>query len=740
MTTGMVDEVLAIFREEGLDLTRRGLTALNACANAAGDARKKHLQEVARILHTLKGAAAAVGNDEILNSAHTLEDQVALLTTLSPSAAFDPVFQALERIEASLEKGTAPKVPVPVPFPMPRPELRAAAESEPSIRPKSRRPPSKAAPDMNDGGAQLNASFAEWLRVPPERVDQLQAHLGELVLTRLQQDELIDRMIALRTAASSTMVRQRDLSSMLLELRSELSPDSFRRLRIGTQALVRGFSDFHEGLQSVCRDARVLQAQSGVVSQAVEESIADLRLMPLGPFLEGFARSARDAARKESKVIRFTVNAEGAEVDRTVLTRLHEALLHLVRNAVVHGLESPKERVAKGKASEGSLTLEATVQGSEAEIRIIDDGRGIDAERVRRKAEAIGLSVQEDLLELLTHPGFSTRDEVDDLAGRGVGLDVVASIVRGLNGSLHMSSECDRGTVFSVRVPITASTTMGLILQVGEQRFGIMLSGVERVIRPSADEIERVEGRPSVNVGGELVSLVALADLLGIQESEGLGSRIPVVVLSQARRRLALAVSEIPGEQPLVVRPFGRAFRTAELFVGGAVQADHSVIPVLSTPALFAKASRSPSRDSFETPAITRGREAQERKALVVDDSITMRTMLRNILGAAGYHVTVAEDGAEALTRLDEMDECHVIVTDLQMPRIDGIELCLRVREREGRYVPIVMVTSVDEDEEKTRAISAGADAYVVKASFEQVSFLRRIDALVHGEMQSEAL
>jgi two-component system chemotaxis sensor kinase CheA len=601
--------------------------------------------------------------------------------------------------------------------------------ARPARAPRARPAPLPAAPQQGDGGS----AFAEWLRVSPERIDHLHAQLGELVLTRLQQDRLVERMVRLRTSAARAMTRERELSRALFEARAELPPELWRRLKGFTQSSTSGWSSLVESLQTVCREARVIQAQSAVVSQSVEESIQGLRLMPLAPFFENYAKSVRDAARRSAKEVRFHVRADGTEIDRAVLTRLSDALLHLVRNAVVHGLEKPDQRLALGKPIEGNLTLEARSAGTHAVILVSDDGAGVDEERVRAKARALGLDDSVDILELLTHPGFSTRDSVDELSGRGVGLDVVLGIVRGLNGTLELTSLRGQGTVFTIRVPIAASTTMGLVLELGKHRFGVLLGDVERVLRPAPSEIQQVEGRPAVLVGNERVALVALSDVLGVQLEAQAREHIPVVVLHHGRNRLALAVDEIPGEHAFVVRPFGPAFRNAELFIGGAVQPDHSVVPVIGTAALFARAMRTSAAGLSRTLTAAHKRAPSNLHALVVDDSITMRTLIRNVLTAAGYQVTVAEDGVAALERLDEMASCHIVITDLQMPRMDGIELCTNIRLRPGSYVPIVMVTSVDEDEEKSRALAAGADAYVVKASFEQALFLKRVDTLVRG-------
>jgi len=732
VTIDAPEAVLAIFRDEAANLIQRTAAALNRADNAQGEARKKQIAEVCRLLHTLKGAAAAVGHDAIKQATHELEDRVGERAEAGDAARLADLFDAVEAIEELVSQNSALAVEAAPVAPAPTPAAPVSLGRAP-IASADRATDQRATLAHDGAESEATPAFAEWLRVPPERLDQLHAHVGELVLARLQQDELVDRMIHLRSAVAQAMARQRELTRALTELRSELGPDSWRRLKLSTQGVTSRWGALLGNLQTICRDARVLQAQASVVGQGVEESIRDLRLMPLTPFFEGFAKSAREAARSADKFVRFYVRADGAEVDRSVLTRLHDALLHLVRNAVVHGIESPAERARAGKTIEGTLTLEAWSAGTSAVVRVIDDGAGIDVERVRKKAAALGLPDADDVLELLTHPGFSTRDSADELAGRGVGLDVVANIVRGLEGTLELSSEPGRGAAFTLRVPIAASTTMGLILEVGKQQFGIMLNSVERVIRPSPEEIIRVEGRPALKLDGEVVGLVALGDLLGIDEDLSEQSHIPVVVLKHARRRLAVAVSEIPGEHPLVVKPFAQAFRGIDLFVGGAVQPDHSIVPVLGVAAVFARAARSGMAVLTHATRVDRARKPSNLHALVVDDSITMRTMLRNVLSAAGYQVVVAEDGKAALSVLDTMPECHVVITDLQMPELDGIGLCRSIRAREGRYVPIMMVTSVDDDDEKSRALAAGADAYAVKSTFEQSAFLARVDTLVRG-------
>lgn len=704
--------VLAVFRDEALELARGAASALNDVANNPSGGTQGW-DELRRVLHTLKGAAAAAGQAEVERVVHDLETRVHEVESAGADRALDELFVVLEQLERKLRPAAVSAPPLSV------------APPEPSAA-SSVVPPTVSTPPPV-------ATGQEWLRVSPTRIDQLESKVGELVLARLRHDALNARIVALREEHARGLAAQQAVAKALSSVRARLDRGEWEQLRdLSRQATAR-WVDLETELQSVCRDARKVQSQSSLVSAEVEESIQGLRLMPLRPFFERFAGAARDAARRTHKRVYFRVDADGAEVDRAVLTRLADPVLHLVRNAVVHGLEPPAERIGRGKGEAGTLTLQARAEGTHAEIRIADDGRGVDEAQVRRTARERGVPGADaaELLDLLTHPGFSTQAKADDLAGRGVGLDVCSSTIRSLDGLLELESEPGCGTTFVLRVPITASTSMGLVTMAGGRPFGVMLASVERVTRPNNSDYGELDGRLVVKIGDESVAVAWLADLLGLPRPQAALQRPPVIILEHGRRRLGVIVDEIPGQQALVIRRFGPAFRRMGLFVGGAVQPDHSIVPVLSVAALFERAVNAST--SVSMAALKTEIEGPAHRALVVDDSITMRTLLRNILDAAGYEVSVAENGLAALAILDGMERCDVIVTDLQMPQMDGVEFCQAVRARDMAYVPIVMVTSVAAEHERTKALAAGADAYVVKAAFEQGHFLRRVDSLVRG-------
>ena len=436
------------------------------------------------------------------------------------------------------------------------------------------------------------------------------------------------------------------------------------------------------------------------------------------------------------KKVRVEVQTGGAELDRAVIRRLRDPLLHLVRNAVVHGIELPEQRRLAGKQEVGTLFLEASTEGNRVVVRVVDDGAGISVAAVRAKAAQLelpaaneDLSQESALIEVLTQPGFSTRDIADNLAGRGIGLDVVASGVHELGGSLQLDNLPGLGCVFTLNVPITASTGIGLIVRTANQDFGIQMNHIERILRLGADDVALIEGHKTIRLHGESVALVNLAGLIGLgTQIIDFPAKRPAVVLRIGKQKMAVVVDEIPGEQTMVIKPFGPAFSRAELFLGGAVLADNAILPILHVPALFRKAAKMPRVVVEHKTEAQVLKAATKKSVLVVDDSITMRTLVRSILQATGYDVTVAHDGLSALEELQSTGARDLIITDMQMPRLDGTGLCKAVRTSDQfRHTPIIMVTSVSEAEEKQRALEAGADAYIIKSQFEQNGFIEMV-------------
>lgn len=713
----VASDVRAAFAEEAAELLRRTDSALREAAEAADRDRAALWLEALRSLHTLKGAAAAAGNGAVKTEAHSLEERVRGLQSGAESVGervSEELFACLDRIRELLRRG--------------------GGDGEGGGPASVCRPSGPETSKLDAEASPMRAGAEEHLRVRPERVDALHARLGELSFARLEYEALTSRIAVLRERLAGAVTAGRRLTSHMRSLRRHLPLPQWRTANTALEDLASSLGVAFQEAFAASRQAPMLQAHTATVITALEDGIGELRLMPLHPFFEGYAQAVREAARECGKKARIEIRAEGAEMDRAVLVRLRDALLHLVRNGVVHGIEPPEARRAAGKAESGTVLLEARCEGARAVIRVVDDGGGIDLERVRRKALQVGLidesrSLDDDaVLDLLVQPGFSTRDAADALAGRGIGLDVVASAVRGLGGQLRLDNLPGAGCVFSLEVPITASTAPVLLVQSGKHRFGILLRHVERALRVAPDDVILIEGRAAVDVGGDPLALLTLAEVLDLPAAAAAPGPRPGVVLRWGQRRLVVTVDDIPGEQTMVVKPLNRAFRGAGSILGGAIQADDTVVPVLQVAAIFDRAAALKARHREAGGETVR--PPQKRTVLVVDDSITMRSLQRNILQAAGFEVAMAHDGVSASEEFARLAHCDLIVTDLQMPRMDGVGLCQAVRGSDRPHTPILVVTAVGDPDERRRALAAGADAYIVKADFERGRFLAVVEQL----------
>jgi chemotaxis protein histidine kinase CheA len=689
-------------------------------------------RDMLRWLHTLKGAASVVGLDDVRQYVHGLEEHMRAIHENKESLDGERLAEFAGGVE-DLHVMVQRVRPDAQHFP---PPLGAA-------KPAPVKPPVQVVEEAATGAAPKKPN-TELLRLRPEKIDALHALVGELVVNRLQYDSIARRMIEIRDQVNEVSNELRSLSVFCAGLRASMNPRSHSELLTRVGRVSEAATTTTRDTSNMTRELGLLEAQSSSVSASIEDGIRELRLIPLSAFFEEFARTVREAARETGKDARLQADAGSAEIDRSVMMRLRDALGHLVRNAITHGIEPREVRLAFGKVPTGVVKIEGHCARSRAVIRVSDDGGGIDIEQVRRKALRLGILrdnemlTEDSLLDILTQPGFSTRESADGLAGRGIGLDVVAGAVRGLDGHIELSTQKGVGTVFTIEVPVTAATGLGLVVKVREHSFGILLTHVERAIRVNPKDIQSVFGRDTVMLDGGPVSIVTLAQLVGLSGTRLPTERSPAVVLRMGKQRLIVTVDDVPGDQALVVKPLGRAFVGAHYLSGAAVQPDGSTLPVLHVPALFARATASTTLGTPSIPVTHKSAHIpqvarQQRSILVVDDSMTIRTLLRNILRADNYEVTIAHDGKAGFETLMGMTRCDLVITDLEMPRMNGVELCQSIRTSSRAQVPVMVVTSVGDPVEKRRALESGADAYIIKGDFEQARFLDVVARLSGG-------
>jgi two-component system chemotaxis sensor kinase CheA len=480
--------------------------------------------------------------------------------------------------------------------------------------------------------------------------------------------------------------------------------------------------------------------QMALVIDELEQEIKRVRMLPLNTITGPFARMVRDLAKDAKKEVVLQIIGGETELDKRVLEQIKDPLIHLLRNAVDHGIELPAKREELGKPRTGTITLSAEQMGNNIVISVSDDGAGLDTESIRFALTRRGVvdvqSLSEtDVVEAIYQSGISTSPIITDISGRGVGLDVVRRNVEALHGQIDQEWTAGEGTTFRLSLPLTLTSSHGLLVRVSNQLFAIQFNAIVRIDDIAPEDISTLEGHDTVLHDGRPLTLVRLSDVLGLP-SVGLqeNGRIPYVILAAAERRMAFAVDELVDEQEVVIKGLGKQLSRVGGVLGATVMGSGDVVLILNVADLIKLALRATKRSIFdmvEETALATETKARPR-ILVVDDSITTRTLEKNILEAEGYDVLLATDGEEALSAIATEGLPDLIVSDIIMPRMDGFELTHKIKEDDQTaHLPVILVTSLDSPEDKERGIEAGADAYIVKSSFDQQSLLETIEQLI---------
>ena len=714
--------LLAIFVEELGEQVQQLNEHLLALERAPSDAES--LGGVFRVMHTLKGAARAAGVLEVESLCHLLETDLARArdaTVPLGGAAIALLFEAAdaladtgERLAAGTSLGDGPIQTVlehargrGVPSAVVPRRAAPVAPAAPSA-PKLQQPVAAAAP------APPEQPRDELVRVGMHHVDAISNAAGEVTSLAAVLGERADDLAALRLRVRRQRERPEHREDGTL---AELDREITRLLRRAGE------------------DARTLGSVSGRLSGTARR----LRQRSLRELTETLPRVVRDVARDVGKSVRIVITGEEVEADRVVVEALREPLLHLVRNAVDHGLGLPAERRAAGKPEEGTVGVAVSLRGDRLRVAISDDGRGLDHAALRRALEQRGRPVPADpaaLQRTIFDDGLSTRERATTLSGRGVGLGIVRTSVERVGGTVEVTSVAEGGTTFILEVPLSIATLRALTVQVGGALFAIPSAFVVRVDRIDARRIARVDGQAVLTTGGAPTPVTTLAALLGPPFAEpAVEDALQIVTVESGGQRLALVVDELRDERELVLRPLEHAGAAATaLTVGTALLGDGEVVLVLGVAVLMGDGTR---HVSIAAPAADRF-DPSSRRILVVDDSITSRTLEQSVLSAAGYDVITAVDGLEGW-RVIERGGIALVISDVEMPHLDGVGLCMRIRASERTAsLPVILVTSLDQPEQRARGLEAGADAYVTKSGFDQDILLDTVRQLL-GAPRGEA-
>ncbi len=478
----------------------------------------------------------------------------------------------------------------------------------------------------------------------------------------------------------------------------------------------------------------------GYLIQELHAEAMALRMLPLKTITEGFIRMVRDLSKSQGKEVDFEIRGETIEVDRMLLESLKPMLLHMLTNAVDHGIELPEERTARGKPAKGTISLLARHEGNSVVITIRDDGAGMDPKKIKQAALRRGVIDRDEAerlrddeaLYLTLRQGFSTSEIVTDISGRGVGMDVVKMNIEKVKGNLIIKSEVGVFTEIQLHLPLTLAVLDALMVSCAGEQYAIPLSSVQETIKIRTEDIATVAGKEIISVRNSSVPLFSLSRILGLGEQEATisGGKVAAVILKQRDQVIACTIDRNNGTAEIVVKGLGKQLKKVRHTFGATVMGDGNPALILDVPDIFATAEGVSSgglRKALQASqsAVSRG------KVLVVDDSITTRTMEKSILAANGYDVVIAVSAEDALERIKDTT-IDLVISDVEMPGLNGFELTARLRSiDEYRSVPVIIVSSLAKDEHKRKAIAVGAQAYIVKGAFDQGAMLDTVETLI---------
>lgn len=507
-----------------------------------------------------------------------------------------------------------------------------------------------------------------------------------------------------------------------------------KALRVKTEAQ----GEAYDVLGGTLKDLMLVTERIDLLTEDMQAEMMKVRMLPVAYLFNTFPRAMRDLAKKKDKEIDLVIEGQDTQLDKAILDEMKVPLMHLLRNSVDHGIESSEERKRQGKSASGKIKLSAGQEGSQVVISVTDDGRGIDVAKVKEIAVAKGLVSQENIqamvaeqvFQLLFTPGFSTSEEVTDISGRGVGLDVVRDTVIKLKGMVEVSSDPSRGTSFIIRLPLTLAITESLLVMAGSETYAIPVDAVIETVRIDMGDLKTVETKDVITVRGHILPVVKLHDIFGLPSKGILEKKFfPILIVQSVEKRIGILVDELLGRQEIIFKSMGDPLKHVKHIAGATILGSGRVVMILDISSIIHSAEGGVVRQSVAKPKAVTGKK--KKTILLAEDTLTTAMLEKNILESVGYSVVIARDGKEALEKAAQ-EKFDLIISDVLMPRMDGFELVSRLRrEKNYREVPIIIVTTRESDEDKRKGMEAGANAYLLKSDFTSEGLLETMERLL---------
>jgi two-component system chemotaxis sensor kinase CheA len=709
-------QLRATFRaeaQEQVSAVEAGLQSIGAALDAGGAWRPELVDPVFRAVHSLKGAARSVDLGAIESFCQMLEEEFARWKREGGA----PAPAALDKAQALVA------------------DLDAALRALEGER-------TRAAPEAAPRAAA--AEGEESVRVSLSRLTERLAAAEEMLTVKLRSRRIAEELQSVGDWFQDWHRQWQGVENAALLARRRGPQAGATLSGADAEALLR-FLDWNldqvQRLQGrLAHLAREAGSDRRQVGRLVDELLHESKMLLLSPFAtitRGMRRLVEDLARDEGKQVDFAVHGEEVEIDRRVLQEIKDPLIHLLRNAVDHGIEAPEKRERAGKPARAAIALEiARLDAGKIALRLSDDGRGVDLARVKRAAVAKGIVSEQEAAalddahaaELVFRNGFTTSEGITRVSGRGLGLAIVREKAERLGGAVTIANRPGGGALVEMLLPTTLATFRGVLVEAGGLPFIVPGVQVERVARIAPGETSTIEGRPAVAIGGRTVALASLQAILELAGApRAMDESFPVVVLGQGDQRVAFAVDEVVEELEVLAKPFHAPLERVRNVSGATVLASGQIAPILNVADLLKSARLAP---RLAAPSAAAEAPTLAKSVLVAEDSITSRMLLRGLLESAGYRVRTASDGMEALLAL-RSDRFDLVVSDVDMPRLNGFGLTQRIRaDARTATLPVILVTTVDTDESRAQGVDAGANAYIVKSRFDQADLLDAVRRL----------
>ncbi|MBF0396998.1 MAG: hybrid sensor histidine kinase/response regulator [Desulfobacterales bacterium] len=672
------------------------------------------IEDIFREAHSLKGAARMIGLTEVETISHVFEDILGGIkksgTSIKPEI-IDRLYKGVDTIRELINEAATGE-PANVSIPEIIEHLKSEKEL-PKVEPEKQ---AEIKPEIKtDIKTDIEKFQIDTIRINTSVLDILMSGIGELTVSKIRVSSRlteVDKIIELweQLKKHNDMELIDSIGNLLNKFRSAASDDTSRL---------------------------------ELIANKLEEEVRSMRLLPMSTIFNLFPRMVRDISKQKGKEVDLIIDGGSTFADKGIIEEMKSPIMHMIRNAIDHGIELPEERLKKGKFRTGIVLLKGSQTPTNIVIEVSDDGKGIDIEEIKRTAlkrklfneDELAVMNQNQIQSLIFMSGFSTSSFVTDVSGRGIGLDVVRANIERLKGNIEIDSKPNIGCTIKILLPITLATARVFIISIDKIFYAIPVESIKTNSLIHKKDIFTIEGRETIIHEDKPVSIVKLSELLQLnklktedEHSDSKAEVFPCIIIFSGPETLALIVDEVIEEQEIVLKPQGRILKRVRNIIGATILGTGEVCMVLNPHDLI----RTVRKKEISLIAGKHEEEQESKKIiLMAEDSITTRTQVKRILEGAGYDVVAAVDGLDAYNKLNSRP-FDAIISDINMPNMDGLTLAAKVRENKNyKEMPIILVTSLSSEEDKKRGIEAGANAYITKPSFDQKTLLDTLKRLV---------